>query len=57
MRDDYEHAGGRGANATAASYVEIQDSEGQPVHGVGMDPQIVMASLKATLGAVKRLMR
>jgi 2-isopropylmalate synthase len=27
------------------------------VHGVGMDPNIVMASLKATLGAVLRLMR
>ena len=49
--------GGRGANATAASYVEIQDAEGRPVHGVGMDPNIVMASLKASLSAVLRLMR
>src|SRR5580704_2123282 len=55
--DYHEHAVGRGANATAASYVEIQDAEGRPVHGVGMDPNIVMASLKATLGAVLRLMR
>jgi 2-isopropylmalate synthase len=54
---DYsEHAVGRGANATAASYVEIQDAKGRPVHGVGIDPNIVMASLKATLGAVLRLM-
>ena len=50
--DYHEHAVGRGANATAASYVEIQDAEGRAVHGVGMDPNIVMASLKATLGAV-----
>ena len=28
-----------------------------PLHGVGMDPNIVMASLKATLSAVLRLMR
>ena len=50
--DYHEHAVGRGANATAASYVEIQDAEGRPVHGVGMDPNIVMASLKASLSAV-----
>jgi len=55
--DYHEHAVGRGANATAASYVEIQDGEGRSLHGVGMDPNIVMASLKATLGAVLRLMR
>ena len=55
--DYHEHAVGRGANATAASYVEIQDSEGRVLHGVGLDPSIVMASLKASLSAVMRLMR
>ena len=55
--DYHEHAVGRGANATAASYVEIQDAEGRALHGVGIDPNIVMASLKATLSAVLRLMR
>ena len=55
--DYHEHAVGRGANATAASYVEIQDAEGRTLHGVGMDPNIVMASLKASLSAVMRLMR
>jgi 2-isopropylmalate synthase len=55
--DYHEHAVGRGANATAASYVEIQDAEGRALHGVGMDPNIVMASLKAALGVVLRLMR
>ena len=54
--DYHEHAVGRGANATAACYVEIQDSEGRLLHGVGIDPSIVMASLKATLSAVQRLM-
>jgi len=54
--DYHEHAVGRGANATAACYVEIQDSEGRVVHGVGIDPSIVNASLKSTLSAVQRLM-
>jgi 2-isopropylmalate synthase len=54
--DYHEHAVGRGANATAACYVEIQDSQGRLLHGVGIDPSIVMASLKATLSAVQRLM-
>jgi 2-isopropylmalate synthase len=54
--DYHEHAVGRGANATAACYVEIEDSEGRVLHGVGVDPSIVMASLKATLSAVERLL-
>jgi 2-isopropylmalate synthase len=53
--DYHEHAIGRGANATAASYVEIQDGDGRAVHGVGIDPSIVTASLKAILSAVQRL--
>jgi len=53
--DYHEHAVGRGAHATAACYVELADSAGAPVHGVGMDPNIVMASLKAVLSAVLRL--
>ena len=53
--DYHEHAVGRGADATAASYVEIQDERGQAIHGVGIDPNIVVASLKATLSAVQRL--
>jgi 2-isopropylmalate synthase len=54
--DYHEHAVGRGANATAACYVEIQDAKGQILHGVGIDPNIIVASLKATLSAVQRLM-
>ena len=53
--DYHEHAVGRGADATAACYVEIQDANGRILHGVGMDPNIVVASLKATLSAVQRL--
>jgi 2-isopropylmalate synthase len=53
--DYHEHAVGRGADATAASYVEIQDEDGRLIHGVGIDPNIVVASLKAALSAVQRL--
>jgi 2-isopropylmalate synthase len=54
--DYHEHAIGHGADATAACYVEIEDAKGRILHGVGMDPNIIMASLKATLSAVQRLM-
>jgi 2-isopropylmalate synthase len=53
--DYHEHAVGRGANATAACYVELQNADGEIVHGVGIDPNIVMASLKAVLSGVLRL--
>jgi 2-isopropylmalate synthase len=54
--DYHEHAVGRGAHATAATYVELQDAAGEVVHGVGMDPNIVTASLKAVLSAVLRVL-
>jgi 2-isopropylmalate synthase len=53
--DYHEHAVGRGANATAACYVELQDADGAIVHGVGIDPNIVLASLKAVLSGVMRV--
>jgi len=53
--DYHEHAIGRGANASAVSYVEIEDANGRRLHGVGVDPNIVTASLKAALSAVLRL--
>jgi len=53
--DYHEHAVGRGANATAASYVELQDASGTIIHGVGIDANIVMASLKAVLSGVLRV--
>lgn len=53
--DYHEHAVGRGANANAACYVKLEDAQGRIVHGVGMDPNIVMASLKAVLSGVQRI--
>jgi len=55
--DYHEHAVGRGANATAACYVEIESASGVILHGVGIDPSIVVASLKAALSAALRLMQ
>jgi 2-isopropylmalate synthase len=54
--DYHEHAVGRGANATATCYVELQDDKGEIVHGVGSDANIVMASLKAVLSGVLRVL-
>ncbi|MDR3436981.1 2-isopropylmalate synthase [Telmatospirillum sp.] len=51
---DYsEHAIGRGANAKAVAYVEIAAKDGS-VTGVGMDEDIVTASLRAVLSALNR---
>jgi 2-isopropylmalate synthase len=52
---DYaEHALGAGAEATAVAYVEIR-SDGDVRWGVGMDPNITTASMKAVLSALERL--
>jgi 2-isopropylmalate synthase len=52
---DYaEHALGAGEEATAVAYVEVR-SEGDVRWGVGMDPNITTASMKAVLGALERL--
>jgi len=52
---DYaEHAIGRGADATAAAYVESINGDGETRWGIGIDPNITMAGLKAVLGALAR---
>ncbi len=54
---DYrEHAIGTGANASAVAYVELRIGE-TPVFGVGIDRNIVVASLKAVTSAVNRAVR
>ncbi|MDP1795241.1 MAG: 2-isopropylmalate synthase [Acidimicrobiales bacterium] len=54
VTDYAEHAVSAGAEATAVAYVEARNEEGIR-WGVGMDPSILAASLKAVLGAVSRL--
>ena len=57
VMDYHEHAIGAGADAKAASYVELRVDKGRPVHGAGMSPDIVTASLKAIISAVNRIAR
>jgi 2-isopropylmalate synthase len=60
---DYaEHAIGRGAEASAAAYVESVsaadgDGAGEARWGIGIDPDITTAGLKAVLGALERQQR
>jgi 2-isopropylmalate synthase len=52
---DYaEHALSSGGDATAAAYVECA-IDGQVLWGVGVDPNIVTASLRAVVSAVNRV--
>jgi 2-isopropylmalate synthase len=52
---DYaEHAIGKGANAQAAAYVETVRDGGGVRWGLGVDPNITTASLRAVLNAFER---
>jgi 2-isopropylmalate synthase len=52
---DYaEHAIGRGANAQAVAYVETVRNDGELKWGLGQDPDITTASLRAVLTAFER---
>jgi len=54
---DYaEHAMGAGGDATAAAFVECEVGD-RVLWGVGIDPNIVTASLKAVVSAVNRSQR
>jgi 2-isopropylmalate synthase len=55
--DYQEQAISEGASGTAMAYIEIQFGESEPVFGVGMNPNIVKASLDAILCAVNRALR
>lgn len=53
---DYtEHAIGEGANAKAIAYVELRIDESQVCYGVGVDANIVSASLRAIISGVQRV--
>jgi len=55
VHDYEEHAIGQGADASAAAYVQVSRDGGAPLFGVGIDRNIVVASLKAVVSAVNRL--
>jgi len=53
---DYsEHAVGGGADAQAAAYVKVRGEDDETLHGVGMDGNIITASLKAVASAANRV--
>jgi 2-isopropylmalate synthase len=52
--DYHEHAIGSGAQARAAAYLELRVSDGRTLFGVGVDANIVTASMKAVLSGLQR---
>ena len=50
-----EHAIGEGANAKAIAYVELRVDDSQVCYGVGVDANIVSASLRAIISGVQRV--
>jgi 2-isopropylmalate synthase len=53
--DYHEHSLGRGADATAVAYVETIGGDTTTRWGIGTDPNIITASLRAVLSATSRL--
>jgi 2-isopropylmalate synthase len=57
VADYREHAMGHGANASAVAYMELRLADGTTLFGVGIDKNIVVASLKAVVSGVNRAMK
>ena len=55
IQNYHEHAVGKGADATAVAYVEVSTPDGGTLFGVGHDPNIVAASLRAIVSAANRV--
>ncbi len=54
VMDYHEHAIGSGANARAVAYIELRVADDRTLFGVGVDADIVGASLKAILSGLRR---
>ena len=52
--DYHEHAIGSGAQARAAAYLELRIADTRTLFGVGIDANIVTASMKAVLSGLQR---
>jgi 2-isopropylmalate synthase len=55
--DYHEDAVSAGADAQAAAYIQIRGNDASTLYGVGMDGDIVTASLKAVASAATRAVR
>lgn len=49
-----EHAMNAGSDSSAIAYVGIQDSDGSQYFGIGIDPDIIRASIDALISAMNR---
>ena len=56
FQDYHEHALGDGEGAQGVAYVQFLTPDGVPAWGVGQDEDIVVASLKAVLGGLNRIL-
>ncbi len=54
VRDYHQHATGAGSDAQAVSFIEAETANGKVLWGVGIDSNIVAASLKAVTSAAIR---
>lgn len=54
VQNYHEHATGSGEDATAVAYVQLRVGTETTVYGVGLDANIVTATLKAVVSAVNR---
>jgi len=52
--DYHQHAIGAGADAQAVAYLELRIDETRTLFGVGVDANIISASLKAIVSGVER---
>jgi 2-isopropylmalate synthase len=57
VQNYHEHGVGAGEDATAVSYVQLRVGADRAVYGVGLDSNIVTATLKAVVSAVNRGVR
>jgi 2-isopropylmalate synthase len=51
-----EHSLGRGAEARAVSYIQLKNEAGRALFGAGIDTNIELASIKAVVSALNRML-
>jgi len=54
VMDYHQHAIGAGADARSVAYLELRVDEAQTLFGVGIDADVISASLKAIVSGVQR---
>lgn len=53
----HEHILGEGADSKAAAYIQTRNAQGNSYFGVGIDPNITIASIKALLSSLNRALQ